>query len=286
MKRSSLPTTYARTHGKAATCTITDGWVTAAQTHTMTNTPHRYAATDITVDRSRLHPRHIFRIDDRIQVHGTQTRHHGRIARIQGIGDRRLTVDFEDGLSGRYVEYNDAVVIPERGSPTATVFTPTRLQNHQGRASNVQVNRPSRPIYQTPPHETSAPTTPDVSRYHRTFGRHVPRTTRAASEAAMDREWNRLADLDAADNPGGIEPDLDDEYSILEHDDGSAEEQPILPQASNLTATIVLDQFSITAATLITQYGNTEDEMEYLIQTFTRQVRLDVNTLSSASRQT
>jgi hypothetical protein len=104
------------------------------------------------------------------------------------------------------------------------------------------------------------------------------------NKAAMDREWNRLADLEPADNPGGVEPDLDDEYSILQHDDESTEEQPVLPQDGNHTATIVLDQFSITAATLITQYGNTEDEMECLIQAFTWQVRLAVSTLSSASR--
>lgn len=252
----------------------------------MADTPHRYAATDISVDRSRLHPRHIFRVDDRVQVHGTKTRHHGRIARIQGIGDRRLIVSFEDGLSGKYVEYTDAVLIPERGSATAAVPTPTRLQSHQGlRAPRTQATRPSRLTYITP-YEANAHTTPDVSRFPRAFGRSDPREVRAASDAAMDREWNRLADLEPADNPGGVEPDLDDEYSILQHDDESTEELPVLPQDSNHTATIVLDQFSITAATLITQYGTNEDEMECLIQAFTRQVRLDVSTLLSASRQT
>jgi hypothetical protein len=82
----------------------------------MTDIPHRYAAADISVDHSRLYPRYIFHADDRIQVHGTQTRHHGRIARIDSIRDRRLSVTFEHGLSGRFVEYTDAVVIPERGT--------------------------------------------------------------------------------------------------------------------------------------------------------------------------
>jgi hypothetical protein len=35
-------------------------------------------------------------------------------------------VTFEDGLSGRFVEYTDAVLIPERGA--ATIPTPMRLQ--------------------------------------------------------------------------------------------------------------------------------------------------------------
>jgi FKBP-type peptidyl-prolyl cis-trans isomerase 2 len=68
---------------------------------------HRYAATDVTVNRSRLHPQDILCVGDRIQVHGTQTQHHGRIAQILGIGDRRVSVSFEDGLSGKYVEYTE-----------------------------------------------------------------------------------------------------------------------------------------------------------------------------------
>jgi hypothetical protein len=54
-----------------------------------------------------------FCVGDRIQVHDTQTRHHGRIARILGIGDRCISVSFEDDLSGKYVEYTDAVLISE-----------------------------------------------------------------------------------------------------------------------------------------------------------------------------
>jgi hypothetical protein len=49
----------------------------ATATVTMGDCPHRYAATDISFDRSRIHPRDIFRVNDRFQVHGTQTKHHG-----------------------------------------------------------------------------------------------------------------------------------------------------------------------------------------------------------------
>jgi hypothetical protein len=88
--------------------------------------PHRSAAADVTINREQIHPTDIFRVGDRIRVHGTQTRHHGRIARIDSIGNRRLSVTFEDGLSGKFVEYVDAVLIPERGAEI-TVPTPTRL---------------------------------------------------------------------------------------------------------------------------------------------------------------
>jgi hypothetical protein len=103
---------------------------------------HRYAASDLAIDRSRLHPKDIFCEGDRIQVHGTQTKHHGQIARVYIIGERRLSVKFEDGLSGKFVEYLDAVLIPKRGTE-ASVPTPTRLWTTPVHASLAPATRSS-----------------------------------------------------------------------------------------------------------------------------------------------
>jgi hypothetical protein len=133
-----------------------------------------HAATDISADRSHMHPRDIFCVNDRVQVHGTQTRHHGRIARINTIGDRRLSVTFEDGLSGKFIEYTDAVLIPERGDDT-TVSTPTRLQPSVPRTSRTvrsspQTSRTVRAVY--------GDSTTDMGPYEHTFGDPIPRQRR------------------------------------------------------------------------------------------------------------
>jgi hypothetical protein len=103
---------------------------------------HRYAASDLAIDRSRLHPKDIFCEGNRIQVHATQTKHHGRIARVYSIGEQRLSVKFEDGLSGKFVEYLDAVLIPKRGAE-ASAPTPTRLRTKPVHASPAPVTRSS-----------------------------------------------------------------------------------------------------------------------------------------------
>jgi hypothetical protein len=99
-----------------------------------TSIEHRYVVTGISIDRSRIHPRDIFWSGDQIQVHGTQTGHHGRIARFNSVGDRRLSVTFKDSLSGKFVEYTDAVLIPER-TVVAAMPTPARLR--AGHPNNV-----------------------------------------------------------------------------------------------------------------------------------------------------
>jgi hypothetical protein len=88
-------------------------------------TPQRFAADDLSINRNGMHPKSVFCKGDRIQVHGKKTMHHGRIARIDKIGDRRITCTFEDGLWGKYVDFFDAVLIPKRGNET--VSTPPRL---------------------------------------------------------------------------------------------------------------------------------------------------------------
>jgi hypothetical protein len=207
---------------------------------TMVVPPHHYAAVDTTVNRDRIHPKDIFRVNECIQVHGMQTRQHGRIARINSIGNRRLSVTFEDGLSGKFVEYIDAVLIPERGVK-ATVTTPARLQT---------------PLQNVPPTEVI----------------RTPRRVRAEPQSIYPET--------AADNMATIKSDgPDDDYSIVQDDDDESNE-PLTPATIRSVATDrILDQFSITAATLITQCDN-KGEMEQLMQRSIRQLCLDVDTLA------
>jgi hypothetical protein len=207
---------------------------------TMAVLSHRYAAVDTTVNRDWIHPKDIFRVNDRIQVHGTQTRHHGRIARINSIGDRRLSVTFKDGLSGKFIEYTDAVLIPERGVE-ATVTTPARLRTT---------------LQSVPPTEVI----------------RTPRRVRAEPQSIYPET--------AADNMTTIEPDgPDDDYSILQDDNNGSNEPSTPAMILSIATDRILDQFSITAATLITQCDN-KQEMEQLMQRFIRQLRLDVDTLA------
>jgi hypothetical protein len=173
----------------------------------MASIKHCYVATDISIDRSRIHPRDIFRSRDRIQVHGTQTRHHGRIARVDSVGDRRLSVTFEGGLSGKFVEYTDAVLIPER-TAVAAMPTPTRLR--AGRPNNVTSS-------------TLTPRPPDHGPTQHDFGRHedghqgramrhvhVPPSERRTRHSlnrqrhqnALDEAWRRPDTSDTSVNMG------------------------------------------------------------------------------------
>jgi hypothetical protein len=267
--------------------------------------PHRYAATDISFDRSRIHPRDIFRVDDRFQVHGTQTKHHGRIGRIDSIGDRRLSVTFDDGLSGQFVEYTDAVLIPKSGA--ATIPTPTRLQIPV--RSNTAPRNP-RAARNTDSHATARGSTVDddfTSRNHRAaanegyrtlsavhahspsdVGQHhafdgtamrhvsVPMTerqsrrsvTRLMSRNILDAAWRQPNGADTSDNMGTQDSEhLDDDYSILQHDDDTHDVRSTPTVATSLATDRILDQFSITAATLIVQ-SETEHDMEQLLQRF------------------
>jgi hypothetical protein len=159
-------------------------------------------------------------------VHGTQTRHHhGRIARIDSIGDRRLSVTFDDGLLGRFVEYTDAVVMPERGTET-TVPTPTRLQR-QARPGNTSRG------YQTPL-ETYGPSVQDAEHVQRAFdgtatrqhvsvppvlARHSRRsfTQQMERRNARDAVWCRPDGPNMAVHHMGTQESehLDDDYSCL-----------------------------------------------------------------------
>jgi hypothetical protein len=158
---------------------------------TMVVPSHHYAAVDTTVNRDRIHPKDIFRVNDHIQVHGTQTRHHGRIAHINSIRNRCLSVTFEDGLLGKFVEYIDAVLIPERGVE-ATVTTPARLRT---------------PLQSVPPRE-------------------VIRATRR-----VQTEPQSIYPETAADTMTTIEQDgPDDDYSILQDDHNGSNEPFIVWQ--------------------------------------------------------
>jgi hypothetical protein len=265
---------------------------------TMVTIRHRYATSDLFIDRGRLHPKDIFCEGDRIQVHGTQTKHHGRIARVYSIGEQRLSVNFEDGLSGKFVEDLDAVLIPERGTETS-VPTPTQLRTlpvHASPASGTRSSTPPGRNNPVPrdntrrlrtPHETLENSTPDVRHLHATnAGRSTQqRWNRATSELQMDREWRRQSESDAVNYLGtGDNKHPDDDYSILDNDDVTQDDHSVPNLIAELATHRVLDQFSITAATLITQHAEDNDTMEQLLQQFVRQVRLDVDTLATHLR--
>jgi hypothetical protein len=249
---------------------------------------HRYIATDISIDRSRTHPRDIFWAGDRIQVHGTQTRHHGRVARVNSVGDRRLSVTFEDGLSGKFVEYTDAILIPERNA-VAAMPTPARLR--MGRPNNVSSRvRTPRPPGHNPLHDSGrredghqggAMRHVDVPPSERRR-RHI--LNRQSVREALDEAWRRPDTSEASVSmgiPGSAS--IDDDYSILQHDEDTDEEQD-QPSTSSVTTHLatdrILDQFSLTAATLIVQCGD-ENTMDLLLQRFVQQLRLDIDTLAS-----
>jgi hypothetical protein len=46
-----------------------------------------------------------FRAGDRILVHGNMSRHQDRMAEILAVGNSQLSVRFEDGLGGTYIDY-------------------------------------------------------------------------------------------------------------------------------------------------------------------------------------
>jgi hypothetical protein len=266
----------------------------------MTTPQHHRAATDIDIVRVSMHPREIFREGDRIQVHGTQTKHHGRIARIGSIGNRRLSVVFEDGLAGKYVDYTDVVLIPERGQ-TRHVQTPTRLQSstpwnqrtsgtraamEQRRHNSPGPNRQQRRATYGSPEmgitDTNSIRAYDVDNNSLSDRRSINhQINRAISDDRLDRAWRRAAEDDDSDQ----QEHSDDEYSILDNNETGRTELAVPTDPKAIATHRVLDQFSITAATLITQHSDNNTEMERLMQLFFRQVRLDVDTLTSNQTQ-
>lgn len=74
------------------------------------------------------------------------------------------------------------------------------------------------------------------------------------------------------------------DYSILDNDDVTQDDHSVPAIIADLATHRVLDQFSITAATLITQHAQDDDTMEQLLQQFIRQVKLDVDTLATHLR--
>jgi hypothetical protein len=85
----------------------------------------------------------------------------------------------------------------------------------------------------------------------------------------------------AADNMITLGSDgSDDDYSILHDNDNGTNQQSTTATVNSVATDRILDQFSITAATLITQCDD-KQEMELLMQRFIRQLRLDVDALAS-----
>jgi hypothetical protein len=97
---------------------------------------------------------------------------------------------------------------------------------------------------------------------------------------ARDAAWRRRDGPNMSVHMGTQESKhLDDDYSILQHDDGQDTQSTPTP-ITDLATDRILDQFSITAATLIVQCDNDHD-MEQLLQRFIRQLRLDIDTLAT-----
>jgi hypothetical protein len=104
----------------------------------------------------------------------------------------------------------------------------------------------------------------------------------------MDHAWNHPMSHVTSGNPddSGTETDtIDDDYLILQQEEVTPDGHSLpTVRYANGIATHVLDQLSITAATLITQYGDNEDEMQCLLQQFVSQVLVDVSTLAGTAR--
>jgi hypothetical protein len=214
----------------------------------MASIEHRYVATDISIDRSRIHPIDIIWSGDRIQVHGTQTRHHGRIARVNSVGDRRLSVTFEDSLSGKFVEYTDAILIPER---TAVAAMPTPARLRMGRPNNVTSSvRTPRPPGHNPMHDSRRHEDGHQGRAMRHV--NMPPSERRIRHSlnrqrhrnALDEAWRRPDTSDTSVNMGILQGSvsIDDNYSILQHGEDSDEEQDQPPSTSTVTTHLATDR--------------------------------------------
>jgi hypothetical protein len=82
-----------------------------------------------------LVPTNIFSIGDNITVVGN-SKHRGRVATVQKVGPRRLTVQFHDKNKGTYVDYNDACIIDNTTPKTEEV-----MGNHYGTIGNHRCHR-------------------------------------------------------------------------------------------------------------------------------------------------
>jgi hypothetical protein len=75
---------------------------------------HRYAATNVAVDRSRMFPKEIFHCGDRILVHANKNPDQGRVGDIFAVGDKFINVSFGDSF--KEVDYKDLLLIPDVSS--------------------------------------------------------------------------------------------------------------------------------------------------------------------------
>jgi hypothetical protein len=112
--------------------------------------------------------------------------------------------------------------------------------------------------------------------------RHI--LNRQRHREALDEAWRRPDTSDTSVSMGiQGSASIDDDYSILQHGEDTDEEQD-QPSTSTVTTHLatdrILDQFSLTAATLIVQCGD-ENTMDLLLQRFVQQLRLDIDTLAS-----
>jgi hypothetical protein len=239
----------------------------------MNVTPQRFAASDLSIDRTGMHPKSVFCEGDRIQVHGKKTMHHGRIARIDKIGDRRITCTFEDGVWGKYVDFFDALLIPERGNEAVSA-TP-RL-----RATATTIPR-------SPRQRVAPRRTPQVARDSRSSRTRLPPN---AGNVPVRNHGSLIRasltyDPPTQDNAQSFRTprDMTDAMEPSDSEDDEDGNEVLLTQATinnNTANDRVLDQFSITAATLITQCADPH-EMERMMQHFIRQLRLDVDSIAS-----
>jgi hypothetical protein len=103
---------------------------------------HRYAATNVSVDRHPMLANDIFVVGDRILVHSNPSTHQGRIGTITHMGYRRLSITFKDSLPGSYVDYKDALLIPSRGAQSYGYTDNAIYQaDAQGNAAPLDTNR-------------------------------------------------------------------------------------------------------------------------------------------------
>jgi hypothetical protein len=103
---------------------------------------HRYAATNVSVDRHPMLTNDMFVVGDHILVHSNLSTHQGRFGTITHLGHRRLSITFEDRLPGSYVDYKDALLIPSRGVQSYGYTDNAIYQaDAQGNAAPLDANR-------------------------------------------------------------------------------------------------------------------------------------------------
>jgi hypothetical protein len=103
---------------------------------------HCYATTNVSVDQSHMLATDLFLIGDRVLVHGNLSRHLGRVATVNKVGARRLSLTFEDGLPGAYVWVKDTLLLPYMGLNAYTFDSYNMLElDLQGHLVPLDTNR-------------------------------------------------------------------------------------------------------------------------------------------------